>query len=266
MNEDNSNKNQLVIPRIIHQTWKTAEIPEIYKDFQQSWLRNMPDWEYRLWTDDDNRAFLKRHYEWFLPIYDAYPQTIMKVDAVRYFWMFHYGGLYVDLDFEALKSVEPLLKNQKIVLGLEPREHMDNPKIQQHGYPQLLCNAFMASVPKASFWESVFRQMVKSKNEKDPLVATGPVCLTAAYEKFANQQDIQLINPELLYPITQDDGYANLMNNSGSELTISTHAYAVHHWSGSWWRHTVNREKKGVIGKVKKKLAGIFTRNNKHRV
>ena len=87
------------IPKLIHQTWKERQVPPSHAAYQQSWLTHHPAWEYRLWTDADNRAFLAQHYAWFLPIYDYYPQPIMRVDAVRYFILYHYGGLYVDLWF-----------------------------------------------------------------------------------------------------------------------------------------------------------------------
>ena len=42
-----------MIPRIIHQTWKTETIPPQWEAAQRSWRDAHPGWEYRLWTDDD---------------------------------------------------------------------------------------------------------------------------------------------------------------------------------------------------------------------
>ncbi len=42
-----------MIPKITHQTWKTRDIPARFQDASASWLALYPDWEYRLWTDDD---------------------------------------------------------------------------------------------------------------------------------------------------------------------------------------------------------------------
>ena len=41
------------IPKIIHQTWKTKEVPEKWKKSQEEWQRLHPDWLYILWTDED---------------------------------------------------------------------------------------------------------------------------------------------------------------------------------------------------------------------
>ena len=35
------------IPRIIHQSWKTADVPSGFQPWQESWKRNHPGWEYR---------------------------------------------------------------------------------------------------------------------------------------------------------------------------------------------------------------------------
>lgn len=233
------NKNpdtSLQIPRIIHQTWKDQAIPDKYLAFQKSWRTYLPKWEYRLWTDEANRTFLEKHYDWFLPIYDAYPKPIMRVDAVRYFWMYHFGGLYVDLDFEALKSIEPLLLNQKTVIGLEPEDHLKRPFLQKYGFKHILCNALMASVPKAPFWEFMVLQLIKHHKEEDPLAATGPFCLTQGYDSFKDKSSISLIPSELLYPIYEGASFNHLKNKSETNSPISNEAYGIHHWAGSWWR------------------------------
>ena len=41
--------------RIIHQSWKTSEVPAAYAAWQQSWIDMHPHWHYNLWTDDMNR-------------------------------------------------------------------------------------------------------------------------------------------------------------------------------------------------------------------
>jgi len=230
-------KTTRAIPKIIHQTWKEKKVPMEYLQFQQSWQENLPNWQYRLWTDDENRAFLAKYYDWFLPIYDKYEQPIMRVDAVRYFWMYHYGGLYVDLDFECLKSIEPLLKEKHIVIGLEPHDHLEKVFLQEYGFSQILCNAFMASVPKNPFWIGMIQQLIKNHLQTDPLAATGPFCLTQAYHQYQDKSAITLIPAKFLYPINDNKGRENYKQAKKPSLNMATDAYAIHHWAGSWWRH-----------------------------
>jgi mannosyltransferase OCH1-like enzyme len=51
---------------------------------QASWRAVHPDWEYRLWTDADNRALCRERFPWFLPTYDALAVGVMRADAARY--------------------------------------------------------------------------------------------------------------------------------------------------------------------------------------
>lgn len=48
-------KNSLRIPRIIHQTWKTKDVPSPLDQLPQTWKEYLPNWEYILWTDEMNR-------------------------------------------------------------------------------------------------------------------------------------------------------------------------------------------------------------------
>ena len=37
-------------------------------------------------------------YPWFLEDWDGYEFPIQRADAIRYFVLAHYGGIYIDLD------------------------------------------------------------------------------------------------------------------------------------------------------------------------
>jgi mannosyltransferase OCH1-like enzyme len=62
------------IPLIIHQTWKTNEVPEKWKEPQESWTnqsvtyplkRKYNEFVYMLWTDEMLDKFIKEQYPWF---------------------------------------------------------------------------------------------------------------------------------------------------------------------------------------------------------
>ena len=63
------------IPKIIHQSWKTSDVPEVYHAWVSTWLQNHPTWVYKLWTDDENRELIARHYPWFLRDYDNFTKA-----------------------------------------------------------------------------------------------------------------------------------------------------------------------------------------------
>lgn len=84
------------IPKIIHQTWKNSNIPDYLVDLIKTWKTFHPNWEFKFWTDDMNRDFIIKHYPGFTSVYDSYPNSIQRVDAVRYFILHKFGGVFID--------------------------------------------------------------------------------------------------------------------------------------------------------------------------
>ncbi len=224
----------LKIPRIIHQTYRNNSIPSEFIKFRNSWIEKHPDWEYRLWTDGENRTFIKNHYNWFLSTYDNYSEEIMRIDAIRYFLLDYFGGLYVDLDFECLKNIEPLLEGNELVIGKEPKAHSNFILARERGIKNIICNAFMASTPKNKFWSHLFEQIEENKNKSGVLDATGPFFLSKTFESYSENKNIALIDPEIIYPITNQQSWSQfLIENKGKKEVIEK-IHAVHHWKGSW--------------------------------
>ena len=84
----------LTIPHVLHQSWKGCTVPPRQRIWQEHCERVLPaDWEMWLWTDEANRQLIARHFPSFLTLYDAYDLHIKRVDAVRFFYMWLYGGV-----------------------------------------------------------------------------------------------------------------------------------------------------------------------------
>nr|POE52182.1 mannosyl phosphorylinositol ceramide synthase sur1 [Quercus suber] len=101
---DHDARQQPVVPRIIHQIFHNwthpAEetLPLDWQASRQTCLDLNQGWEHKLWTGRMSREFLEREYPWFLATYDNFQFPVQKIDALRYFLMRHYGGIYIDLD------------------------------------------------------------------------------------------------------------------------------------------------------------------------
>ncbi|KAF2092635.1 hypothetical protein NA57DRAFT_49950 [Rhizodiscina lignyota] len=98
-----------LIPRIIHQTYVNESIPPHWEEARQSCLALHKDWEYNLWTDKKARDFIAQEYPWFLETFDGYTYPIQRADAIRYFVLAHFGGIYLDLDDGCNRRLDPLL-------------------------------------------------------------------------------------------------------------------------------------------------------------
>lgn len=111
--------------------------------WRQTWIDNHPDWLHKLWTDKDNRRFVKQYYPWYLNTFDALKLDIHRIDAVRYMYLHKFGGVYVDLDVESIRPMDDYLKGKQLILGrMGPNQNFS------HSIP----NAFMASVPGHPLW------------------------------------------------------------------------------------------------------------------
>lgn len=89
--------------RVVHQIWipfgkPDDTLPERWQAGPVAWRAALPGWEYRLWTSEEAQGFLAEHYEWFLPVWKSYPYGVQRVDSLRYFILYHFGGVYADLD------------------------------------------------------------------------------------------------------------------------------------------------------------------------
>jgi len=72
------------------------------------WIDMHPGWDVKLWSKEANEQLMREDYPWFYPTWAALPREIIKLDAVRYFYLHKYGGVYVDLDTEPLKPMGEL--------------------------------------------------------------------------------------------------------------------------------------------------------------
>ena len=154
-------------PRIIHQSYKTTALPSFFTTWRQSWIDENPQYEYRFWTDDANRAFIQREYPWFLSYYDEYNMPIKRADAMRVFYLFHYGGIYADMDMVCIRNFDSLFDGQPdadVVLGAVSEA-------------EPVGNALMISRPRATFWLHAMRALVRRRNCYIPEFDTGPMMI-----------------------------------------------------------------------------------------
>lgn len=49
-----------VVPSLLHQTWRTALVPERWLEAQRSCIRHHPTWTYKLWTDADALSLIQQ--------------------------------------------------------------------------------------------------------------------------------------------------------------------------------------------------------------
>ena len=85
-------KDLTTIPKLIHQSWSTDELPTKFRKWSSSCRKHNPGWEWVLWTDEDNDELVDRYFPWFLDAYKALPGPISRADVVRNMYMHIFGG------------------------------------------------------------------------------------------------------------------------------------------------------------------------------
>ena len=143
-------KYNVSIEKNIFQTWKTHQVPDKWKVSPESIKSIMSDWNYILFDDFENRAFVEKYFPDFLPYYDAFPYNIQRADAIRYCFLYIYGGIYMDLDFELQTDLSILFQSScEIFL------------VKSGNIGSYYTNSFMASRSGSKFWLEVIEEMKK---------------------------------------------------------------------------------------------------------
>lgn len=190
VNKENfiSNNN---IPKIIHQTApydKTKWKKEWYS-CQETWIKYFPQPEYKyiMWNDEDLENLILNDFSWYYNIYKSYKQNIQRIDIVRYFILYKYGGIYADMDYMCMKNFYDLLPSDKISISESPYKNNEH-----------LQNALMISNKNNIFWLLVINEAIVRKNSRSILFSTGPQLISDIYslnEEMVNVLPYNLYNP-----------------------------------------------------------------------
>lgn len=126
-----------MIPKIIHYCWFApqgrgpqhapqgrgpqhgrGEMPQLAKDCVASWHKYMPDWDYKLWNEDN---FDVNSIPYTKEAYEAGKMAFVT-DYVRLYALSTEGGVYMDTDVEILKPLDDLL-HLSAFTGYEGSKH-----------------------------------------------------------------------------------------------------------------------------------------------
>ncbi len=222
------------IPKIIHQAWKTLDVPvELAHPFH-SWKTHHPDWHAAGWSDELLGNFAAKEYPQYLDLLNSYALDINRVNLLRYLILKKYGGVFVDLDLECLKPIDLLLGDHSLIVGREPDSHAGHPVAKERQMPKVVGTAFIASVPGHPFWDHLLRLVPHFAGEQDPLVATGSIFLTTAIATYPQNATISVAAPTLLYPFDRTQIWSGMASNAAIRQQATAQSFTLHFWLGTW--------------------------------
>lgn len=107
----------MAIPKIIHQTYKSHELPpQICVIVDELKAKNLT-WEYRFYTDDDIIHYIKTYfdertlmaYQKINPVYGA-----GRADLFRYLVLYREGGVYLDIKSTCIYPLDDVIKDDDV--------------------------------------------------------------------------------------------------------------------------------------------------------
>ncbi|KAI1336339.1 glycosyltransferase family 32 protein [Xylariaceae sp. FL0016] len=130
-------------PRKLWQTWKIDPLSFAERDLTtaRSWTTKNPSYRYEVLTDSNDLTYIQQQYGAeglnrldLIELYQSVNATIVKADLLRYLVMYAEGGIYADIDVEALRPASRFIpdrydeKDIDMVIGVE----IDQPQFQDH--------------------------------------------------------------------------------------------------------------------------------------
>lgn len=235
--------NNVPIPRQVHHIWLgDRAIPDQCLSWIESWRRMNPDWGHRLWTDETLGLLAEVM---------VCPEIVfgrrdlnfgILGDVARYEVLRLFGGVYVDVDFECIRPVDPLLIDGCIHYG----EELD-------GRPAI---GFIASPPNHPLWQIALAEVscrLAGRATVDDLWETigitGPEAFARWIRSWIGEESTRTLNDESGQPVGwhyQSGRVVALARQivypyhyreaTWHQFRRENHptAYAAHHWAGTW--------------------------------
>jgi hypothetical protein len=142
----------MLIPKIIHQIAPKDETKwhPIWKKCHESWKIQFPDFEHKLWNDEDDiDNFVKENYLQYYDLYSSFPYKIMKINFARYCLLDFYGGIYADMDVYCYKNFYNVIKDKDLWFNENKFGEFVDQKYK-------IENCLIISSKKNKFWTDAF--------------------------------------------------------------------------------------------------------------
>lgn len=229
-------EEHILIPKIIHQTYSTNDIPEDLQPFSRSWVVQNPTWIVKFYNDDECLQFVRAYFPEYLEAYEGLPKNIERVDFFRYMVVLKYGGIYADLDTECRVPLEKVIRSKdKLVVGWEMEFKTDDETVRRsYARRRQILQWVFAATPNHPAMRAICNQIAKNYAlkfselpDRDTLERTGPGLFTDVILEHAYRPENGVrILPRVAFGSSTfgDDG----LSDKCSGIAV------MHYYRGSW--------------------------------
>lgn len=222
--------------RIIHQIWfgtipnkrSAAKAYEKLKTYRTSWKVKNPNWYHIEWNKKMCEDLIKYVYPEHIDLYRGYKYEIQRCDAVRYFMLHRYGGLYADMDYYCNRPFDEVIRDYKNDIYFVQTPNTTIAQSSDH-----ISNSLMYSVAGHTFWKKIFLELEMQcttpyyyTKHMHVMFTTGPSFLNRVYARYKYRFKIKSYPHKFFHPFGVKD---DIMS-----LKVSPDVYAMHIGKGSW--------------------------------
>lgn len=222
-----------MIPKIIHYCWISGDpFPEKIQKCFDSWKRVLPDYEIIVWDYEKAHAIGSK---WVNEAIETKKYAFVA-DYIRFYALYHFGGIYLDSDVEVLKSFNDLLhlryfigKEKDSVGGIEAAILGAEKELKW----VKLCLDYYSGRPFINMFgdlQTIELPLIMRQN------------LSNSYELVdCNKLDDWKWTENTIYLFPVDWFSPKSWRTLEIELTNKT--YSIHHFSASWKANTIDYKK-----------------------
>ncbi|WP_420421673.1 glycosyltransferase family 32 protein [Simkania sp.] len=193
------------IPKKLHFTFATDQLPERYQRNLEVWRSVCPEWEICFYTDKDVYALFEEHFPEYFDVLPKIPYGAMLADFFRYAVLYIQGGLYSDIDTTPLK---PIPEEWLAFDGVIGYEYQPSKFPGSYRFPwkdkELLCQWTLLSKPGYFLFkealEEAFRRLEKfdfqAMSITDVLYTSGPLLLTDIALPYQKRKELLTLDAD----------------------------------------------------------------------
>mgnify|MGYP001780048688 CR=1 FL=1 len=204
-----------MIPKIIHYCWLSNDpIPEKLQICMNSWKEKLPDYQFILW---DTQRFDVNSTPWVSEAFKA-RKYAFAADYIRLYAVYHYGGIYLDMDVEVVKPFSKKILTGNYLIGYE-----------SSNYTIGIEAGIFGGEPKAEWLYDCLkyyegRHFIKSDGSFD-ILPLPRIIWRIIKNKYIDTGIIKPLPPDFLTAKCCDNG----------KIKKTSNTYTIHHFEGSWF-------------------------------
>lgn len=238
-----------MFPKHVHQIWFDfhkgerhhasglhKENDDLIRDTREHVLRS--GFGYTLWSLNEANEFIQTHYPYLKHVFTKpMKYNIVKCDLFRYLLMYHFGGMYVDLDFALIRDMGDIFDEQEhdIVLFEEwynsCNMHSDTSEGSLH-------NGCILSKANQSFWLRLIMHIYSNEStiteKQNVWKVSGTNLLRNMFIKYKNTESIKVHSYVKMCPyicIMKTNGTCKECNrNEDVPLSLEESSWKFYDW------------------------------------